>query len=591
MPNISSAWYLTYLGVDYQSTEDGSSITYRVNNPSDALFIIDNTNDTYSAGLFQTEQEVNIKIGSTLMFTGYITSIDSEWLPNRKKFIKIKIIDWGSFWAGKIFYENNYKYSTPAEYIYSISKGQITGLLTTGSASAGTSSISKNLSRKLNPSPPYDYIIDHTKPKLKREFYGTYVKDHWQTASEVAGADYFVDENKVLWVFPHGDNNLLASNSVKYKVQDTPSTAVNEIMVRMDRPTSSSIDATNRFRRVTVSNGIYDTFPLDANTFTSSSGLLPYPETGVLVPINFDIFGLPSDWNTNSGITTKPVEVLAQQNIGNTNADAYKFNIKDQSMVAYLVVKSSDANWNKLDWNLDYSEWDNLSFFINNSLIPDAVVPNPVDRIDIKLWEDTTHFTYKNIYNDINKDTDNDGIADTRTGWVLLDYNLTDAKNGANGWIRSTLVPSKINYISFSFYHNNSLIHYNVGSWIGFSQFYFYRRMKYRTSIGSALYPAPAIDPLTEKIIIDASAQSVKNLQTLAEAEKTRSNIIAKRFEFTISGNTDFKKPGYEIQIELSNLLGSGASTTQARMEQITHKLESGIHLTDIIINPAYQRN
>ncbi|MFM7796631.1 MAG: hypothetical protein ACKO7N_07690, partial [Candidatus Nitrosotenuis sp.] len=362
MPNISPAWTITKSGTPYTATPDGSSITYRSINPSEATILIDNTGGAFDT-TFSTEDEIILKIGTTTMMTGYIVSIDYEWNPNRQKFIRLRIIDWGSYLAGKTVYENNYKFSIPSRYIFSNAGAQLSGLSTSGVDTSLTTT-------------------------LKREFYGTYVKDHWYSASETAGAEFFVDENKVLQAWPHGSTSrdLLASNSVRYKIQDSPSLAPNQITARLDRMISYSDDATNRFRTVIATNGVYESKPNDPNDFTNSAGLFPYSENGAMWPYNVDPFGVPADWNPK--ITSiQPVVALSSDIVDpatNQSVPAYKMNIKDTSMSAFFTVRSVDQNNAILSWNLPIVDWDYLTFLLKVGLTGGSTT----DTIGLYLIDD-----------------------------------------------------------------------------------------------------------------------------------------------------------------------------------------------------------
>ena len=562
MPNISPAWTVVKSGISYTATPDGSSITHRSMNPSEATIIIDNTNDSYNS-TFATEDEVTIKIGSVSMMVGYIVSIDHEWNPSRQKTLRLRIVDWGSYLAGKTIYENNYKYSIPAQYVFSNAGAQLPGLTTNVTSGLTTSD-----------------------KRLKREFYGTYVKDHWFTASEVAGAEFFVDENKVLQVFPHKSplRALIAPNTLRYKIQDTPSTASNEITVRLDRLISYSDDSTNQFRNVTVTNGIYESFPENPHTFTDPSGLFPYPENGAMIPYNFDVFGSPADWNPK--ITTiKPITAISNEKItylANVDTEivmpVYQANIKDSSMNAFLSVRSINQDGTDLPWRLNINDWDYLTFVMKVNLSP-AI--NQLDMYFIDDYPTNTKYYTRNIYDDLLKDTNGDDVADSRAGYIVLEYNLADLSDTSK-WTKIGL-PTQINAIQFAFRRSGVVNGYTANTSVTFGYFHFWRKRKSTaTSAGT---------PATEKIIVDASAQSIKNLTNLAVNELNRTKNSVKKLECTISGNTNFKKPGYIIDFDLQTIFGTGKSQASARLDEITHRLDNGIHYTELLINDPLQRN
>ncbi|MFM7796535.1 MAG: hypothetical protein ACKO7N_07210, partial [Candidatus Nitrosotenuis sp.] len=113
--------------------------------------------------------------------------------------------------------------------------------------------------------------------------------------------------------------------------------------------------------------------------------------------------------------------------------------------------------------------------------------------------------------------------------------------------------------------------------------FHFYRKRKYQSTGGGT--------PTTEKIIVDASVGSYENLRNLAVTERNRADVIAQRIECMISGNTDFRKPGYNVDIDFQNIFGIGKTKTRARLDEIVHRLDNGIHYTELLINNPFQRN
>lgn len=561
MPQISSAWSVRKSGTDYTTTADGSQMTFRSINPSDALMIIENSDSSYNT-TFSTEDEVTLKIGSTNMMVGYIAKIENEWSPNRQKNLKLHIVDWGSYLAGKTVYENNYRRSTSASTVFSNAASQISSL---------TTNITSGLTADAF--------------KLKREFAGTYVKDHWYAASEVAGADFFVDENKVLHVWPHGSTSrdLLASNSVRYKIQDTASAAANQLMVRMDKQISYSDDATNRFRTVVATNGIYESFPTNIDLMTDPGGLFHDDVYGKNYPYNFDIFGVPSDWAISS-TTLNPIEMQPNASLTTGfNAPVARCIIKNTSMSATLLIHSQDINFNILNWNLQVTDWQKVAFYMKNSLTGGSAV----DSIFLFLIDDIAtinKYWVRDIYNDVNVDTNGDGVADSRTSWTYLEYDLPadTSSSTTNGWTKGGS-PNKINGIGLVFYHGGSTTGYAASSYVEFAKMHFWRKQRYTSSVGSGT-------PATKKIIVDASAKNLKNLTNLAVTEQARVNVIAQPVECTISGNTNFRKPGYNIDFDFTTIFGTGKSKTRARIDEITHRLENGMHYTDLILNDAYQR-
>lgn len=552
----------------YTATPDGSSITFRVNNPSEATIHIDNTTNNFDS-TFSPEDEVTIKIGTTTMMVGFITSVDYEWTPSRRKNLKLQIVDYGSYLSGKTPFEITYKFSTPASFVFSNASAQITGLTT--NITAGLTASDK---------------------KLKREFYGTYVKDHWYSASEVAGADFFVDELKVLQVWPHKSalRALTASNGQRYKIQDSPSSAVNQVVARLDRIISYSDDATNKFNKVTVTNGIYESFPENPHTFTSASGVFPLKENGVLLPYNFGIFGASADWNPKV-TTSKPITIIPEEKItivGGTLSDVlmpvYQINIKNTSMQASLDIKSQDssATPQHIPWQIAIEDWDSLVFMMKAELSP---APTVIDMYMIDDYPTNSKYFVRNIYDDFLKDSNDDGnpAGYQRGGHTIFEYPLTDL-NDVTKWTKVG-TPTKINSIQFAFRQAGSLTGYTAGTGVKFGYFHFYRKRKSTATTGGS----PTLN--TRKIIVDASAESPKNLTNLAKTELERIKNNVQRVEFTITGNTDFRKPGYIIDYDFTSTLGSGKSGSSVRLDEITHRIENGIHFTEILINDAFQRN
>jgi len=561
MSAISPVWAVRKGGVDYPLSASGSSITYRTNNPSEATLYLENDNGALNS-TFSGEDEVTVKIGSTTMLTAIIRKNNFSRSPSAKKPLKLEVVDWGMYLAGKTPYEKNIMRATSAATAISnmISDAPVSGLTANITGLTGTTS------------------------KLKRDFYGSYLKDFLYSVGEISGADYFIDESKVLQIFPHGSTSrdLIESGSgTRYVLTDAAPVSSNQIKISLQHQIDYAEDSTFRFRDVTVTNGIYETYPLDVDSWQSAAAAYKDDYSGKTFSHFYSAFA-----NTNqleywkiSATTIKPIEFIPNEDLGGgLNAPVIKLNILDSSSPAETFIRGQVNDGTGLtvsNWLLKIPDWQNLGFFIKNGLTGASV-----NHIYLRLYDAPVGPNYweRDIYNDILLP------STSRTDWTYLQYDLPDdpSASTSNGWTKNGS-PTEIDLAYLRFENGAAAITgYDPSSYVGFSKFHFYRRQRY-TQTGSGPLP-------TRKLIIDASAKNSFSIQNLAVNEQARVNVVSQPLECTIPGNINFRKPGYNVDFTLTNLFGAGATKTRARLEEITHRLENGVHWTEITINDAFQR-
>jgi hypothetical protein len=119
-------------------------------------------------------------------------------------------------------------------------------------------------------------------------------------------------------------------------------------------------------------------------------------------------------------------------------------------------------------------------------------------------------------------------------------------------------------------------------STIKYATFFFVRRV-------SATASGAATGLNLTKPIINDYMQNGPNLQDQANKELARIGYALKA-GCTCPGNTDFKKPGYTVNVNFNQTFGSGHSGTP-RMDKIRHYLDQhGFYWMEIDMEPPLQR-
>lgn len=566
---------------NYIADPDGCSVTMRANNPWEGTFTFNNSDGSVT-GVFSTEDEVYIYVNSVsadnLLMVGYVDEISDERRPNREWSQVIHVVDWVSYLASKTIYEREWLRSTTTAS---------TILTGTGGTVAEISGLSSSITG-LNTSSEY----------IPRKFNGTYVKDAWSSVCENVGADFtpsysvsFGPETytKTINFFGHGARNLTESSTgLIYKIKDIAPVSADTLMVNHAEPYDFTQSARYRYRTVVATTGLVESFPsdiddwcsqkssfgVDSNTGkTMSSIFTPLLAGGTTINAHWTVDSTtsidPFTWNSN--------EILCGSGSNAFTSPTIKLNIKDTTTQAIFYVSgrtpTTTSSYTLDNWGLLVTDWQKVSFLLKN-----ALTGVTVDQIDMFLIDNTSGgFWSRDIYPDVIVS------GGSRTSWTLLEYALpaNTSDSTSNGWTK-TGSPTKIDHCYFKFSNSGSFSGYTASSYIGLSKFFFYRRQRKTSATGSGT-------PATEKIIVDSTAKNPTTLQTYATKEQARVNVVGKKGSFVIAGNTAFKSPGYNIEVNFTSTLGSGRSGT-VRIDQIDHYLENGRYFTKVQFEDAYQR-
>jgi len=557
MPNVTE-WIIRKSGINYTIANDGAEIILRTNQQSEALIPIDNTlSSAPTRGVFASEDEIELYIGSVIaankMMVGYIDVLPDTRNPDRSWAEVLHIEDWTSYLAAKTIYEtieaSSVTRTKTASQILTSSAAEIAGLATNITA------------------------LNTAAEEMKRSFNGTYVKDAWLAAAENAGADFFGDETKTLQAFLHGARNLTeVGTGLIYKIKDIPSVSADTLMVEHQFQYQFAQDATQRYRTVVATNGIIQGFPQDPNQFQIQQ--IKHDQNGKIFSKWFRHFGGLAEWDIDT-TTRKPVDFFSATDIGGIVIPTIKLNIDTATMDASTFLQGAeydkDGNIITEDMGLAVTDYLDVQFFIKLSLSGATV-----NHVIMRLYDGAGSGNYWE--RDIIGDLIGGGAA-----WTVVRYRLpaNTVDSPSNGWTKVG-TPVAIDACYLQFENGAAVIDgYTAGSYVQFGQFQFIRRQ--RVTVTGAGTPA------TEKIIIDATMKSQRGLETLAAKEQARVNVIANTGFFTILGNQAFKKPGYNIQVDFTNTMGSGRSGT-VRIEEIKHFLKNGKYYTEVHFSPAFQR-
>ena len=545
MADISPAWKIRKSGTNYEVSDGGSIILYRPNGFSQATMVFDDTFGDVT-NVFSPEDEIEIYIGdhtvaANKMMTGYITDISDDRQPSRRNLQNVSVVDWGAYLAGKTIFEKDYLRTKTASAIIADGVAEISGL-------------SSNIT-----------ALNTSAENMKRKFNGTYVKDLFNAVSENAGADYYFDEAKVLQFFGHGARDLDESTTgLIYKIKDVVPVSADTLMVDHNFPYKFRRNVDNRFRSVTITNGITETYPVDIDlyqivSFKDDEAGKTFSQFYQRNPADFDI----------DVTTTVPVQLFSSTDVGGglvmptirvLSADA----AEPYPILLRGIEVSDDGSSTVLqDIGLVPTDWQRIAFYMKNALSGVTMT-----SLNIRLYDGGADFWERDIILDLNT-----------TNWTYVAYdlpaNLIDSPS--NGWTK-TGSPTVINRIGIE---PSPTTGWTAKTYLEIGKFHFFRRRR-STVTGSGT-------PATEKIMIDATAKSITSLDTIAAKEQAIANQIAKIGTFTIEGNIDFKDPAYNIEVDFTASLGTGRSGTVI-MNEIRHTLSSGRHNTQISFEPTFWR-
>lgn len=552
MPDINS-FLVRKSGTNYEASWSGSYVMQRANAQWEALMIFDNSDD-WITSVFAEEDEVEIYVDSVSaankLMVGYIDDIGDVADKNLQKTQRVHITGWGDYLAGKTVFEKDYIRTKTAADVFSDAHDEISGLAEsiTGLAT----------------SPDHD---------IKRNFYGTYVKDAWFTAAENAGADYFVDETKTLRAFGFGALDLdETSTGLIYKVKDIPSVSADTLMINRNFPYSFHRNVEERFRSVIATNGLVETFPYDLDLFQTlmiTKGSVSDTRGKPMSQV-YRQFGNIANYD----VDTNPTGLSHNPRSGVDLGDGYIANtmqvvIASNSTDADVFIQGWDVNNVAINMGIVATDWQRIAFYIKK-----ALTGATINKIYMRLYTVAGSGDYweREILADLNG-TDFTYIA------YDLPANTTDATT--NGWTKNGS-PTTVDAIYFRFENGaGSITGYTANSYMEFAKMHFFRRRR-KTITGAGT-------PATEKIMVDASMKNIDNLTSWATKEQARANVVAKHGEFTILGNPAFKRPAYNIEVDFTDTLGSGRSAT-VRIDSIKHFLQNSRHYTTVTYNNSFSR-
>lgn len=548
------AWYLQKGGVNYKTANNDQQIVYRTNNWNEAnlKFNISDVTDSIRNQI-SAEDRVSVWIGDpsaggVKMLDGFV----NFKYPIRRKEATVElylnIIDYIGYLSAKRIFELRYWLlaNATAKQIFADASAVVPGI---------TTNIDSNLTQL-----------------VKQDFAGTYAKDGYSVAGQVGYADYFGDENLVLQAFSHGGRDLLAPNTQRYKIVDNAPTSGNIIRVNTQYDYQYKKDVTQRFKTVVATSGVAYTFPNDINLFQ---------DTGEVTDIR-GLYGRDFSNHYSMGTNeydknlspTPPIPLNFEQlQIGAINYPVVVLNVANSGQnIGILVGQRELQNFTfpALGIPLD-GTWQEINFFMRI----DNLSPTPT-TVEIDLV-DSTHSGGGGAYTRFLK---NGATTLFISGGMTFFRFLLPTPTSDNGWTKSGNV-SNIDQIQFNFGPING---YTAGSSVKFSQLYLYRKVRKQSSV------VPGT-PATQKIIMDRTLIDETTLQSLANNEFNRVSPVPYEVKATFYGNSDFRKPGYAVDVDFTGNLENDSSGTQLRIDEIIHTLGPKSRWnTEITLKPAYQR-
>lgn len=546
--------YLRLGGNDYELRRDGLDLTYMPNGWQVAKCIIDlNSSTAPSPSTFASETAVDVKIENVTMMTGYVVTSKrvcqplTERSPGKNLGLELLIADKVGYLMKGEFANDYFRSKTIQRLLQDL---------------AGTLGVTHSISASLSNT-------------FKRSFFGTMGKDAAAFAVE-KGADWFGDESGVLNAWPQASPPTLTTGGFTYQIQDFTSGASHQIEVSHLHPYYYiPDDALHRYRNVKVMNSNRVTFPRDINRITSEmfwNGTLGYSTprwiSGIPIsgsPIYFRP-GRPEPGPKLGGDTDEPEAPAMAFKTENTNDILF-------ARVWYIASDNSLIDNKYLNVKLGVTErlWFHIYTTVN---LADA------SEVKVQLIDQTTGTYYeRNIKGDIN----------ASNTWVFLLYQLPTITSGAsgtisNGWTKQGAADmNKIDVIDFTFIKSSTGdgTGWPVNSWIKFATLFFEKRVSKTASGAGGLN-------LTKPIVND-SIQNASDLQDQANKELVRVGYATKA-GCTCPGHTDFRRPGYQMNVNFDQTFGSGHSGS-LRMERIRHYTDRrGFYWMELEYGPALQR-
>ncbi|HVI39966.1 MAG TPA: hypothetical protein VM577_04845 [Anaerovoracaceae bacterium] len=535
----------------------------------DANILFNNSSNEFTSA-FQEEDEVQVLIAGVPMYDGFVYDVYDTLYPSRRKDLGISIMDWGSYFASKTIFERDYQLTKHSKDLLLDGAAKIIGLSIAGVDSIGLQGA--NFAVK------------------GRRFLGTYVKDVWYAAAETGGFDYYIDENKVLqaWKFEDvvdssGNVRAIRTGGHNYQIVDFLPTQPYQLMIRIDKQQQKwSRNALNKYRSVTVENGLIQNYPADINSGVTDS---VHPK-GYAYELSLWWLGqLDSIYDAGSGTipVQKPYDFISGEDVGNgfsiPTIHSYVGNNSSAFRPVFIPRQYSLDQTKLINGNMKqpYTTWQKIGFFINVKNL------NPIPT-SIKLrLVDLTTVPGADFFREIITD------FTPSNGWVYLEYNLPTTNSPANnGWSTEFGAPQTIDEIVFDMTPSSG---YTVGTHIDFANFNLW-------GVLGATPPPGAGSPATQQIIINKNLTDPTQLLAYATRAQLRANQTAVKPQVTIDGFdmngnfklTDFKRPGYKIDIDLSASLGSGRVANSLRIDEIKLFIDAGVTYATITFDNSFNR-
>lgn len=547
MSAVSEVWTVRKAVTDYKVSPTGSLMVYRPNGFSEATMIFDNS-DGAVTNVFTEEDSVQVKIGSTVMMEGYIVNLASKQDPSRANEIKLRIIDFGGYLAGKTVFEKEYKRKNTCQDVLVDASAEIAGL-TTNVTGLGT-----------------------VNEEIKRQFLGNYVRDAWYYAVEYGGGDYFVDESKVLQAFAKETRDLEFSVSNQYRIRDITPSLSRDLIVDHRFPYNFDKDVTQRFRKTIVTTGVLETYPPRVDELQETYLKDDYrgKDYSIYYTTSIDAFDIDTT-------EIEPTTFEGATDVGGGFVmPTVKMLTADSSMAVSVIIRpitrdSTGSDFVLQNFDINLLDYQRVGMFVKI----DGLTGQTITAVTLLLQVGGGNWT-RSILVDLDSDETSGG-----TGFTYIEYqlpaNTVDASS--NGWTRNgTLTDALLHFVAFTISPSTG---YDAESFSEFGKLHFFRRRRGTDEVGGT--------PATEKIIVDTRQLGQVSLDTLATKELARANVVANKGTFTIAGNKNFTKPAYMLECDFTQTLGTGRSG-QIRMNEIRHFLQQGVHYTTVFFNNSFQR-
>ena len=493
------------------------------------------------------------------MLNGFLTVLGRTRKKDGRLLQNVKIFDYLGYLGAKSPFEKRYWFlsNSAAKQVFVDSGNAISGVSASLVSAGGQ-------------------IDDGLVKAVKQDFLGTYAKDGLSAAAQAGNADYFGDENKVLYAFIPGTRDLKeTSTNTRYKIWDKKPVSAFQLKVDSNFDYSYESDSTFKFRKVIVTNGVSYTFPPDINTMCTEESLITqygkrFSKWFYPLNLSFDL------WNPNQLVADglskdlDPFTFSSKLEIGGDSIPILTMNVRKSTDTCIIVGSKLDLSTSpsSANYGLAVNTWQEISFFIkihDLSPVPTNVV---LDLTDASGTPGA--FARRNLK-----------VGATSLflpgGLVFLRF-LLPTSTADNGWTVSSPRPTKFDILSIEFTPSTGY----TGS-VKLSQVYFFKRVRKTSATAAGT-------PVTTKLIVNRTIENEDVLQNMADEEYNRVSPQPYFGKMTIPGNTDFRKPGYNIDFDFVSTLGSGYSGTQKRMDEIIHTLNKSKYRTEIHLKPGFQR-